>query len=133
MELNDFLADISPSLRLQISFQIFHAALESNIVFYGVMHSGGHGHGGHGGHGDGHHDDGILGQVVKRLEVELATPEMMFIAQDEPLEANSYMYFIAKGDCFVQVKDRLNQGVEDIKHRTLLPGDHFGVSLYHIS
>lgn len=134
-ELNDFLEDISPSLRLQISFQIFHAALESNIVFYSMLHHGAHGghgdaHGGHGGgHGEPSHDGNILGQVVKRLQVELATPEMIFIAQDDAAGDDSSMYFIAKGDCFVSVKDRLNEGNEEIKHRTLLPGDHFGVSL----
>jgi hypothetical protein len=37
------------------------------------------------------------------------------------------MFFIAKGDCFVKVKDRLKDGTEEIRHRTLLPGDHFGV------
>lgn len=38
------------------------------------------------------------------------------------------MYFLAKGDCVVLVKDRVFDGHEEIKHRTLLPGDHFGVS-----
>ena len=42
------------------------------------------------------------------------------------MEQNDHMYFIAKGDCFVLVKDRLQDGVEEIKHRSLLPGDHFG-------
>lgn len=91
---------------------------------------GAHGHGGHDGHSSAssHDDNNILAQVVKRLEVELATPEMIFIAQDDAPEVNNYMYFIAKGDCFVRVKDRLNEGNEEIRHRTLLPGDHFGVS-----
>ncbi len=118
VELNQFLAGISPSLKLQISFQIFHSALESNIVFYSFLNHGhghgkggnGHGKGGHGGiddhhghhddehhehdehhheggeHEGGHHDeDGhtgspILNFVVKRLEVELATPENVFIS-----------------------------------------------------
>lgn len=36
------------------------------------------------------------------------------------------MFFLAKGDCFVKVKDKLKDGFEEIKHATLLPGDHFG-------
>lgn len=38
------------------------------------------------------------------------------------------MYFLAKGDCVVLIKDRVFNGHEEIKHRSLLPGDHFGVS-----
>ena len=53
----------------------------------------------------------------------------MFVNQDDELtEGNDYMYFIAKGDCVVMIKDRVAEGHEDIKHRSLLPGDHFGVS-----
>lgn len=40
-ELNLFLDEISPSLKLQISFQIFHVALESNVVFHSFL---AHGH-----------------------------------------------------------------------------------------
>ena len=40
------------------------------------------------------------------------------------------MYFLAKGDCVVLIKDRVFDGHEEIKHRSLLPGDHFGVSSY---
>jgi hypothetical protein len=40
------------------------------------------------------------------------------------------MFFIAKGDCFVRIRDKLEDGHEEIKHASLLPGDHFGVSLF---
>lgn len=39
------------------------------------------------------------------------------------------MYFLAKGDCVVLVKDRVFDGHEELRHRSLLPGDHFGVSI----
>lgn len=89
-ELNAFLKDVSPSLGLQISFQIFHAALETSIIFHSYLnpHEGGE-HGAHEGHGGGHgehhenakmDDHGIMSFVVKRLEVELATPEDVFVA-----------------------------------------------------
>jgi hypothetical protein len=60
----------------------------------------------------------------------LATPEMIFVNQDDELtEENSFMFFIAKGDCVVMIKDKVSDGHEELKHRSLLPGDHFGVIL----
>lgn len=55
-ELNAFLKDISPSLGLQISFQIFHAALETSIIFHSFLNPHGDAHGGGhaGGHAKGH-------------------------------------------------------------------------------
>ena len=70
-----------------------------------------------------------MGYVVKRLTVELATPEDVFVAQDDSYEQNNNMYFIAKGDCVVIVKDRLKDGVVEVKHASLNPGNHFGVIL----
>ncbi|CDW87072.1 cyclic nucleotide-binding protein [Stylonychia lemnae] len=135
-ELNHFLDDISPSLRLQISFQIFHVALESNIVFHSFLSGHGSGHDQHGGHGDqgGHGssvdaggEHSIMNFIVKRLKVELATPEQIFVSQDDEVtEDTCYMFFLAKGDCVVMIKDRVQDGHEEIKHRSLLPGDHFG-------
>jgi hypothetical protein len=67
--------------------------------------------------------------IVKRLKVELATPEQIFVSQDDEVtEETSHMFFLAKGDCVVMIKDRVAEGHEELKHRTLLPGDHFGVS-----
>jgi len=42
------------------------------------------------------------------------------------------MYFIAKGDCVVKIKDRLKDGVFEIKHASLNPGDHFGVIIWSL-
>jgi hypothetical protein len=39
------------------------------------------------------------------------------------------MFFIAKGDCNVIVKDKIGDITEEIKHKVLQPGEHFGVSL----
>lgn len=36
------------------------------------------------------------------------------------------MFFIAKGDCSVLVKDKIGDIVEEVKARVLNPGDHFG-------
>ncbi len=55
---------------------------------------------------------------------------MIFVNQDDELtEENSFMFFIAKGDCVVMIKDKVSDGHEELKHRSLLPGDHFGVIL----
>ena len=139
-ELNTFLNEISPSLKLQIQYQIFHVALESNIVFNSQEHDE---HGGdshrqnphgnalveHSVEDDHNSSHSILNQLIKRLDVQLATPEQMFVNQDDELtEGNDYMYFLAKGDCVVLIKDRVFDGHEEVKHRSLLPGDHFGVS-----
>ena len=40
------------------------------------------------------------------------------------------MYFIAKGDCVVKIKDRQNDGgLKEVQHAALNLGDHFGVSI----
>lgn len=71
--------------------------------------------------------------VVKRLEVELTTPEYVFMSQDEEIDdTNHYMFFVQKGDCTVKVKDRINDIIEERNVRILNPGDHFGVSIYSI-
>jgi CRP-like cAMP-binding protein len=41
-------------------------------------------------------------------------------------EDNCNMFFIAKGDCDVRVKDKIGDIVEECVARTLNPGDHFG-------
>jgi hypothetical protein len=56
-----------------------------------------------------------MNYVVKRLQVELATPESVFVAQDDELTLdNSYMYFISKGDCNVMIKDKVNDVAEEV-------------------
>ena len=51
------------------------------------------------------------------------------MAQDEIVTVdNSFMYFMAKGECTVTISDRLLHGAEDIVVRVLKAGDHFGVS-----
>ena len=38
------------------------------------------------------------------------------------------MYFIAKGSCLVQVRDKFNDRYENFTARTIEEGSHFGVS-----
>jgi CRP-like cAMP-binding protein len=59
--------------------------------------------------------------------VELSTPEQAFVNQEDDLtEENTNMFFIAKGDCDVKVRDKIGDIVEECVARTLNPGDHFG-------
>lgn len=71
-----------------------------------------------------------MNYVVKRLQVELATPESVFVSQNDAVtRETACMFFIAKGDCNVIIKDKVNNdAVEELLHRSLLPGDHFGVT-----
>jgi len=56
----------------------------------------------------------VLNFIVKRLEVELTTPEHCFMNQDEEVDdRNNYVFFIQKGDCDVRVKDRINDVIEE--------------------
>lgn len=121
-ELNHFLENISPSFRLKISYEIFHHSIHKNIVFNSLFHS---------------NDSTIMQFIIKRLEIELATPEYVFMVQDEEVKLNltenserdkrnDYMFFIAKGECNVMVKDKLYEGHEELLVRTLQPGEHFG-------
>lgn len=41
------------------------------------------------------------------------------------------MYFIVKGDCEVKVKDKIGEAVEEVIHKTLGAGDHFGVRIHN--
>jgi hypothetical protein len=130
-ELNLFMGEIAPSLRQQITFQIFHEALENNLIFHSLLKHDSHGdHGGHHGEDDQNKNRGLMHYLVKRLEVELATPENVFVSQgDEAAKSANYMFFIAKGDCNVMISDYYEGAVRETMHRSLLPGDHFGVSL----
>jgi hypothetical protein len=40
------------------------------------------------------------------------------------------MFFIVKGDCAVKVKDKIGEAVEEVTHKTLEAGDHFGVRIF---
>lgn len=69
-ELNDFLTNISPSLRLAASIQIFKAMLEENPVFSVLLHTT---------HAGNSTNTSALNFIVRRLEVELKMPEHAFI------------------------------------------------------
>lgn len=104
---------MSPSLKLKATIQIFHGVLDANPVFNMLILN--------------YDEETVLEYVVKRFDVVLTTPEHAFVTQEEELtEENHNMFFIAKGDCNVKVKDKIGDIVEETKARTLNVGDHFG-------
>lgn len=65
--------------------------------------------------------DDFVSIVVSKLKTVLCVPEDVVVKQDE----ESYdMYFIAKGDCSVNVRDEKKN--EHFGFRILKEGDHFG-------
>ena len=65
-ELTNFLSSISPSLKLQSTIQIFRGVLESNAIFSSLLIS----------------EEGteqVLKFVVQRFDVELSTPEQVYV------------------------------------------------------
>jgi signal-transduction protein with cAMP-binding, CBS, and nucleotidyltransferase domain len=73
----------------------------------------------------------MLELIVNRLEIQLAAPENEIVRQGS--EENDSMYFVQKGECSVQVQDKIGLDAGIKRVRTLYAGDHFGVrSLYHI-
>ena len=67
----------------------------------------------------------MLDQIVKKLEIELASPEFEILKQGS--DDTNTMYFVQRGECNVMVSDKigLESGIKRV--RTLYPGDHFGV------
>ncbi len=111
-ELDGFLKNVSPSLRHMATKHIFQGIIHQNPIFNILFN---------------HDDETSINFVVKRLEVELATPEHKFVGQDDSdPEHLSHMFFIAKGDCVVFVKDKNKQRIVNNRVRVLYSGEHFG-------
>jgi hypothetical protein len=51
-------------------------------------------------------DDAVINFVVKKLEIMLTSPESVLIEQGSSLEDCDDMFFVAKGECVVVVKDK---------------------------
>ena len=111
MELTAFLDILSPSLkyspfsnncRLEVLCHIFQSSIEKNFLFID--------------------NDDLVEYIIPMLEMQVFLPEDKIMRQGEE---GRYMYFIATGDCLVQVKDtrRVEYNV-----RTLGRGHFFGVS-----
>jgi hypothetical protein len=108
------LKNVSPSLRLRVSEHIFDEVLKMNEIFKKI---------------ESKVDEGsIVKYVVNKLDIKLTSPEEVLIAQDSSIEQNDEMYFVAKGQCLVKIKDIRKLNKDEKKVRVLYPGDYFGVS-----
>lgn len=63
---------------------------------------------------------GPIGMIIQSLEIELNRPEDVIIRQED---STTDMYFLARGDAHVTIKDRLGK---EHPLRKLGPGSHFG-------
>ena len=69
----------------------------------------------------------IIGNIVKRMDTLLQSPESILINQyDEVEKDNVHLYLIAKGKCRIEVRDKFVERSETVKVRNLDKGDHFG-------
>lgn len=108
-ELEKFLELLCPSLKLEITIHIFAKSMKRKLLV-----------------GQSKVDQTIRFLVMKFVTV-LSIPEDVLFRQDE---YSTDMYFIAKGECSVSVRDYRKKEHTDFK--ILKPGDHFGeVSLIY--
>eukprot|EP00343_Euplotes_focardii_P001258 CAMPEP_0205799586 /NCGR_PEP_ID=MMETSP0205-20121125/915_1 /ASSEMBLY_ACC=CAM_ASM_000278 /TAXON_ID=36767 /ORGANISM="Euplotes focardii, Strain TN1" /LENGTH=360 /DNA_ID=CAMNT_0053061163 /DNA_START=45 /DNA_END=1127 /DNA_ORIENTATION=- len=111
-ELNDFLKNVSPSLRFKVSVHIFSEVLKNNKVFNYLIEK---------------YDESMIQYIVRNLEIMLTIPEDEIVKQNKHLtgkEVEVCMYFIAKGEFQVFCQKQVHS--IPLKVRTLQTGDHFG-------
>jgi CPA1 family monovalent cation:H+ antiporter len=92
---------ISPSLRLEVLDHIFSKLLLKHKVFK--------------------NHEKVVKYLTRKLETHIHLPEGYIIQQGDDAE---FMYFIAKGNCKVYVKDHYEE--EQEVETTIDPGDFFG-------
>ena len=70
----------------------------------------------------------VISNIVKRMDTILKTPESVLCVQYEELnKENDQLYFIAKGKCRVEIKDKFIERQETfLIPKILEQGDHFG-------
>jgi hypothetical protein len=86
-ELEDFLNNISPSLKFKVLVHIFSGTLRSNFVFSYLIGE--------------YSEEAVIPSIVQNLEIQLTVPETEIVKQgDDPFVngAEPDIYFIAKGE-----------------------------------
>lgn len=86
-ELDNFLKNISPSLRFKVLVHIFSGVMKSNFVFsYLIVENS---------------EETIIPYIVQKLDILLTIPETEIVKQGEDPFANEQepkLYFVAKGE-----------------------------------
>eukprot|EP00347_Sterkiella_histriomuscorum_P003751 403363088 len=93
-ELSDFLGNISESLRQKVQIYVMSRVLKDNSVIMSVVQS---------------NMLTTLDLIVSKMTLELTSPEEVLLRENEALEKNDNMFFIAIGTCIVEQKDRLSE------------------------
>ena len=76
---------------------------------------------------DGKHNEEVITNFVKRLEMQLETPDIDICKQNaEPKGGNDCIYLISKGPCRVSVQDKFDDRPETTECRIIEEGCHFG-------
>jgi len=102
-ELEKFLRLLSPSLKLEVTIHIFASLMKAKLLANQSK------------------SDQTIRFLVMKLVTILSVPGDVFFRQDE--ESND-MYFIAKGECSVSIRNYKKEEIKNFK--ILIPGDHFG-------
>lgn len=102
-ELKKFIDMLSPSLKLEITIHIFSQELKKKLLK------------------DQPKVNEIVRLIVTKLNFVLSVPEEILLNQDDE---STDMFFIAKGECGVNVLD--NKKNENIDYKILKPGHYFG-------
>jgi len=137
VELDKFLELISPSLKLKVYRHIFTEVLQGNNVIKSVMQESSELRASASKlikmkSMDADSNQDFIQDFVSKLGTVLNVPEDQVVRQDDesnidPVIVIAFeMYFIAKGDCAVYVRDEKKK---DHKVRILKKGDHFGVTI----
>ncbi|CDW71155.1 UNKNOWN [Stylonychia lemnae] len=109
-ELQIFLNSISASKRLKVQVCVMNRELRNNKLISGMAKK---------------KFDAFIEFMVSRMDLILSNPEDIIIKEGESLEENDCMYFIAKGICYAEQKDRIFQQNTNNYLRNLGPGDYF--------
>lgn len=112
-ELQDFLKNISPSLRFKVLQHIFSGVLKLNYVFSYLIKE--------------HGEETVVPFLVRYLDILLTIPETEIVKQgQDPFQGpeEPRLYFVAKGEC--QVLIQTQEMTQPTKVKKLRVGDHFG-------
>ena len=76
--MNHFLKNISPSLKLEATVQIFESTFTENIIISSILTD---------------NNESTMRFIVRRMDVTLTTPEQsLFVMDSEPDQADDYQY-----------------------------------------
>lgn len=70
----------------------------------------------------------MVHDIVDKLGIDLQEPEKEIVKQGS--EDAHLMYFVQKGQCDVLVQDKIGSDSGLKRVRSLISGDHFGVSVF---